>query len=137
MKKSILGLCVISLLFAGCMASTYKEMIEDKSVVKKRFQINQNYIDLYKQGLERIESCYEKGAFTAAFVADGEIITDKNEATIKIYLIGGLGKQFHHAIKINSINNVSSDVTIYSYWSEEKIDIIKKELVGECKCNCE
>ncbi len=131
----ILVIC-INLLFNGCNASTYNEMMNDSNVNKKEFKVNQNFIDLYKDSVTRIEPCYDVPMIGSSFRIDGEIITERGEASIKIY-ISGTVKRFINVVKINKIDENNSNLTIYSYSNEERINVIKKELTGECNCYCE
>jgi hypothetical protein len=132
-----LSLFAAIILFSGCMASNYNEMIKDESIDKKSFTINENYQSLYQRGVAKIEECHEQGLLTAAITSDSKIYSDIKEANITVYMMGGLGKQMHHALVFKAIDNSSTKMDVYSYFGVEMVDILKKETTGECiSCFC-
>ncbi len=137
MIKNLSFVTIIIVLFSGCMASNYNEMINDDSVKKKTFTINENYQSLYKRGVSKVEECHEQGLLTAAITSDSNIYSEIKEANITVYLMGGLGKQMHHAISFKGNQDNTTKLDVYSYFGDETVDILKKEITGECKvCFC-
>ncbi|UTJ06649.1 hypothetical protein [Arcobacter roscoffensis] len=129
---------LVVIFFSGCMASSFNEMKSDSDIVQNTYKINQNYQRLYKRGFSMFQECHEGGLITAAIIADGKLYTELKEAELTIYLMGGLGRQMHHAAEIKALDNESSLLRIYSYTNYEIIDILKREITGEClTCNCE
>lgn len=124
-------------LFSGCMASNYNEMIKDESVKKKSYIINENYQSLYKKGSSKVEECHEQGLVTAAITSDANIYTDIKQANITVYLMGGFGKQMHHAISFKGNQDNTTKLDVYTYFGDDMLDILKKETTGECSiCFC-
>lgn len=128
---------VVIVFFTGCMASNYNEMISDESINKKTFNINEDYQSLYKRGVSKVEECHEQGLLTAAITSDSNIYSDIKEAKITVYLMGGLGKQMHHALVFKGNPDNTTKLDVYSYFGEEMVDVLKKETTGECTtCFC-
>lgn len=139
MYQKILYASVIGFLLSGCAASSFNEMKRDSGVTKESFQINQNYQALYKYGLEKSKECYDFGLITAAYITDGQLYTELKEAEITNYMMGGLGRQMRFGATLKAISNNDTNLTIYIYgaYAKENIDILKKQLTGECKnCAC-
>ena len=131
-------LIAIALLLNGCLASSYKEMINKPNITKKEYVINQNYQKLYKTASGTLEDCYESGYMGGNFKSRSKIFPQIKEAKLYNYADGAFGKMMAHAVSIKAIDNNTSSLTIYSEYSESDIEIMKKEFTGECTtCRCE
>ena len=131
-------IAIIALTLNGCMSSTYKGMITKPNIDKKTYTIDENYQELYHRAVDVTEECYEAGMITAAITSDKKINTDRQEASIAIYMIGGLGKQYQHIAEFKAIDKDVTSLTIFSEISEKSIDIMKRSFTGECKkCYCD
>lgn len=129
---------VLIMIFSGCMASSFNEMVKKPSIHKKSYIIKQNYQKLYKNSLNMAEQCYEHGMLTAAIVSDGQLFTETKSARISIYLIGGFGKQMHHGATFRAIDNNTTELVLFSEMNDRILETMKKEFTGECKeCGCD
>lgn len=131
----LLIVLITPLIFLGCAPSTFQEMKSSESIKKKTFIVDENYENVYRRSLTKSKECFEMGAITAAFVADGQLYPNSNEAELTVYLIGGFGKNMIHGATFKSIGNQKTEMKLYTYWSEQYIDKMKRLFTGE-EINC-
>lgn len=133
---NIICLGFASLFISGCAPSTFSEMKQKESINKSSFIAQENYESIYKRSLIKSKECFEMGALTAAFIADGQMYTNTKEAEVTVSLIGGFGRSLIHGATFKSINENQTEVTLYTYWSEKYIVKMKKLFIGEVS-SCE
>ena len=132
----LLIVLITPLIFLGCAPSTFQEMKSSESIKKKTFIVDENYENVYRRSLNKAKECFEMGALTAAFVADGQLYSNSNEGELTVYLIGGMGKSMIHGATFKDIGNQKTEMKLYTYWSEKYIDKMKRLFTGEA-INCE
>lgn len=136
-KRFLLSMVYICLfmVFSGCAASSFNEMVRDKNYERREYLIKEGYQELYKRSLDKSRECHETGLLTAAIITEGQIYSELDKAELSIYLIGGLGKSMYHGAEFIKKDYNSTNLIIYSKFGGEWFNILKNEFTGECK-NC-
>lgn len=131
-----LFLVLISLFFIGCAPSTFNEMKTRDDIKKSSFTVNEGYEIVYKRSLSKARECYEFGAVTAAFIAEGQLYHDSKEAEITVSMIGGTGRNVIHGATIKETADRQTKIDLYTYWSDKYLVQMKKLFSGESTaCN--
>ena len=137
MIKAIAVICIIFTFFlTGCAPATFSEMKKKESINKASFITHENYETIYKRSLSKSKECFEMGAITTAFIADGQLYSNTKEAEVTVSIMGGFGRNLIHGATFKSINENQTEVTLYTYWSEQYIVKMKKLFTGETN-SCE
>ena len=128
----------------GCTTvnSSFEELKKNKHVTKKEYIINQNYQQLYRNGIVASEKCWDsskKTIFGTDLNHKREIYTDIKEAR---FTRGGPGAVVN-VITLKFIDENTTKMDIYMYrageWAVYSTDIegVKKRFSGECNaCKC-
>ena len=134
---SYLLIIIAGVIFSGCAASSFGEMVKNPSTKKTTYIVKENYQRLYRHSLDTAQACYASGMLTAAIIADGQIFSVDKEARISIYIMGGLGKMMESATTFKAIDENTTSMTIYSNLNQSYTETLKKGFTGECKsCQC-
>lgn len=115
--KKLLSLIVLVFII-GCAPANLNEMKSSSDIKKTTFVLNENYEDVYIRSLSKSKECLEMGGI----IAFGQIYPKIKESEIEVALVGAMGKNLIHAASIKDLDNIKTQVTLYTYWNEKYLE---------------